>query len=68
MIMMLDLSMTRWELIQAFNKIARILFIDGYRNQEEALQKVKVLVIDVLTELQGNGHPVKFEVSDDKGE
>jgi len=58
--------MTRYELIQAFHRLAKILFVEGYRNQEDVLQKVKVLVIDVLTEMQGDSAPVQFGRSDDE--
>lgn len=62
---MIVLSMTRWELIQAFHRLAKILFVDGYREEEEVMLKVKTLVIDVLTETQSDGQPLKFGAVDD---
>ena len=58
--------MTRWELIQAFRKLARILFVEAYHNEDDALLKVKALVIDVLTE-SDNDLPVKFGADENKG-
>lgn len=58
---MIDLSMTRYELIQAFRKIAQVLFLDGH-DEIMTLHKVKAIVIDVLTE---NESPIVFG-SDDK--
>lgn len=42
--------MTRWELIKAFRDLARILFVSEYTDPDEALKKVKEIVINVLTE------------------
>lgn len=61
---MIIFSMTRWELIQAFNKLAKILFISTDLDSDEILLKVKALVIDVLTE-NTNDVPLKFGASED---
>lgn len=41
--------MTRWELIKAFHRLARILMTDE-RSEKETLLMVKEIVLDVLTE------------------
>lgn len=62
---MIIYSMSRKELIEVLYKIARILFMDDQADQDQTLQRIKVLVFDVLTE---NGHdtPLKFGAGDDE--
>jgi hypothetical protein len=51
--------MTRWELIQAFRQIARLLFLEDVK-EKETLARIKVLVLNVLTETDTDA-PLKFE-------
>ncbi len=57
--------MTRYELLQAFYRLARILFMEGQADQDQTIGRVKELVMNVLTE-NGNEMPLKFGAGDDE--
>lgn len=65
-IMMIDSSMTRWELLQAFRKIAVILFMEMNHN-DELVKRVRLIVLDVLIE-NNSETPVFFGAGEDKNE
>lgn len=63
-IMMIDSSMTRWELLQAFRKIAVILFMEMDHSDASTI-KLRRIVLDVLVE-NNSETPVFFGSGEDK--
>ncbi len=57
--------MTRWELLQAFYSLARLLFIESNRiTNEELLIRVKAHVMDVITESGSKESAPRFGVDE----
>ena len=56
--------MTRWELLQEFHKMAKILFLEDVEDHS-AVCLIKKMVFAVLTE-NTDSEPLKFEAGDDK--
>jgi len=57
------IGMTRWELLQAFHTLARVIFMNGTEDAR-TLEQVKRIVLDVITENYQDG-PLKFGADDE---